>query len=158
MNSRPTILIATWALLGLIVATWGWEAETRRQQRAHHSALEHVLVEEALRLREMEAELAEISARMAQVEARVVVYRPTGALTASGRRGRPGTTCAVSRGLRERLGLNWGDLVVIPGRGVWEVEDLMGEEIKGDSIDLMLPRQAQAFREVTQVVFVRGDG
>jgi 3D (Asp-Asp-Asp) domain-containing protein len=63
----------------------------------------------------------------------------------------------VSRGLKERLGLQWGDLVAIPGRGVWVVEDLMDAGVKGDSVDLMLPRQERPFREVAQVVFVRGD-
>jgi 3D (Asp-Asp-Asp) domain-containing protein len=134
---------------------WAAELEWARLHEARHKAHEQALAEAEARLRLLEAEVAELSARVATAEARVVVYRPTKALTASGRRGRPGRTCAVSRPLMARLGLAWGDLAVIPGRGAWVIEDLMAESIKGDAVDLMLPRRERAFREFAQVTFVR---
>jgi hypothetical protein len=80
------------ALLGLTLAGCydvAAEIERARQHLAHHQELEARLAATEARLRELEAEMAVVKERLTAglVAARVVVYRPTKALTASGRRG-----------------------------------------------------------------------
>ncbi|WP_044349354.1 hypothetical protein [Dethiosulfatarculus sandiegensis] len=76
-------------------------------------------------------------------------------VTASGAPSRPGRTMAVSRFLKKRLNLKWGDLAVVPQRGLYVVQDLMSARFWDDRVDLMIPIGAPGFKESKDVVFLR---
>lgn len=117
----------------------------------------------ALRLGELEEDVDGLDDDLVSAEVTLTAYHPvraqtdsTPGITASNRPSRPGRTCAVSRELRARLGLRWGDFLVVPGRGLWVIEDLMGPRIQHDAVDLMLPVGSPVFSETAQVIVVRG--
>jgi 3D (Asp-Asp-Asp) domain-containing protein len=76
-------------------------------------------------------------------------------ITASGTPSRPGRTMAVSRYLKKRLNLKWGDLALVPRRGLYVVQDLMNARFWDDRVDLMIPVGAPGFKESNDVVFLR---
>ena len=119
----------------------------------------------AQRLAELGAEVDGLTGDLVQAEVTLTAYHPvraqpdsTPGITASNRPSRPGRTCAVSRPLRARLNLRWGDALVVPGRGLWVIEDLMAARIQHDAVDLMLPPGAPVFRELARITVVRGGG
>lgn len=130
------------------------EARGRQQERARAIAE---------RLADLGADAAGAGPEALEATVVVTAYHPVRAqtdstpwVTASNRPSRPGRTCAISRPLRARLGLRWGDIAIVPGRGAWVVEDLMAARIDAEAVDLMLPVGAPAFREHANVVFIRG--
>jgi hypothetical protein len=77
-------------------------------------------------------------------------------ITASGMKSRPGKMVAVSRKLKKRLGLKWGDKIIVPGyKSPLLVADLMGKRITWDAVDIMLPKGVRAFKKKTIVTFIR---
>ncbi|MBI4799705.1 MAG: hypothetical protein HY794_13465 [Desulfarculus sp.] len=155
----PALTFATVALAASWVGPWP-EDELRLAQARQARQVAGLLAE----LRQIEDQVGQIGAVQVTATVTLAVYHPVPAqtsptpwVTASGRPSRPGVTCAVSRPLRERLGLRWGDQVVIPGRGVRVVEDLMAARIQHDALDLMEPVGTPAYLEEARVVFLRGE-
>lgn len=157
-------LISALALAGVaLAASWvgPWPEDELRLAQARQARQVAGLLAELQRL---EDQVAEIGEGLVAATVTLAVYHPVPAqtsptpwITASGRPSRPGVTCAVSRSLRERLGLKWGDLVLIPDRGVRVLEDLMAARIQHDALDLMEPAGSPAYLEEARVVFLRGE-
>ena len=154
--TSATVLIVI-ALASSWVGPWP-EDELRLAQARQARQVAGLLAE----LRALEDQVSEIGEGEITAEVTLAVYHPvpgetspTPWITASGRPSRPGITCAVSRPLRERLGLRWGDLVIIPGRGVRVIEDAMHRRWDDDRVDLMEPVGAPVFLEQARVTFLR---
>lgn len=149
-------------LLVALAASWvgPWPEDELRLAQARQARL---LAAMHADLRAAEEQMAEIGEGDVAATVTLAAYHPVASqtdatpwITASGRRSRPGITCAVSWPLRERLGLQWGDLVIIPGRGLRVIEDAMNPRWRDERIDLMEPVGAPVFLEQARVVFVRG--
>lgn len=80
---------------------------------------------------------------------RVTMYYPTGRLTASGVRLRPGYHAAVSRAMETLFPL--GSLIWVPGHPskapdrMWRVADRTAQDLPGLVIDLSQPRHVRPF-------------
>ena len=154
----------SWSTANLGVTWLPLEIAARQAELAERRGRDDALFRcLALRLGELGEELEGLDEDLVQAEVTVTAYHPvraqtdsTPGTTASNRPSRPGRTCAVSRPLRARLGLSWGDALLVPGRGLWVIEDLMGPRIQHDAVDLMLPIGAPGFSEVARVTVVRG--
>ena len=159
----PRLTSAIVLILIALASSWvgPWPEDELRLAQARQARL---LVALRADLLASEAELAEVDDLWARATVLVVMYHPVPGqtdgdpwITASGRPSRPGITCAVRRPLRERLGLRWGDLVVIPGHGLRVIEDAMHHRWQDERIDLMEAPGAPVFLEQARVVFLRGD-
>lgn len=156
--TSATVLIVI-ALASSWVGPWP-EDELRLAQARQARQVAGLLAE----LRQIEDQVAEISEEAVEATATEAMYHPvrrqaspTPWITASQRPSRPSITCAVSGPLRERLGLRWGDLVLIPGRGVRVIEDAMNQRWEDDRIDLMEPVGTPIYlNHDVRVIFLRG--